>query len=293
MPVHNAEFYLEEAVESILGQTFTDFEFIIVDDGSTDQSLRILQRYARQDDRIVLTSRPNTGIVGALNEGLSMARGGLIARMDGDDVSMPDRFSRQVERLRRAPDCVVLGCRVLLIDPDGAPICETNKETSHEAIDAAHISRRGGAISHPAAMMRREALEAVGGYREEYPCAQDFDLFLRLAEIGRLANLPDTLFKYRQHFQMVSHSRREAQQEAVTRALKDAYMRRRLPLPQSYLQPRAAPYVSVWEQHRAWALSALGAGNLVTARKHALAAFRKAPFSFRSYRLMVHALRGP
>ena len=190
MPVYNAELYVAEAVESVLAQTFTDFELITIDDGSTDRSSRILEGYAGLDSRIRLVSRPNTGIVGALNEGASMARGEIIARMDADDVSLPERFAKQFEYLLAHPDCDAAGSRVLLIDPEGAPICEINEERSHEEIDRAHMSRRTGAITHPAAMMRSEALHAVGGYRQECLWAEDFDLFLRMAEIGRLANLP-------------------------------------------------------------------------------------------------------
>ena len=100
MPVYNATRYLAEAVESILGQTFRDFEFLITDDGSTDRSLAILKRYAAQDARIRLWSRPNAGYVVRLNEMLHQARGDLIARMDADDVALPERFARQVEFLR-------------------------------------------------------------------------------------------------------------------------------------------------------------------------------------------------
>jgi len=292
MPVYNAELYVAEAVESILAQTFTDFELITIDDGSTDRSSRILEGYAGLDSRIRLVSRPNTGIVGALNEGASMARGEIIARMDADDVSMPERFAKQFEYLLAHPDCHAAGSRVLLIDPEGAPICEINEERSHEEIDRAHMSRRTGAITHPAVMMRREALHAVGGYRQECLWAEDFDLLLRLAEIGRLANLPEMLLKYREHFLRVSFCRHAEQQKSVTRALQDACARRGVPLTETHLRARSAPHPSVWDEHRAWARWALGAGNFATARKHAFAAFRRVPFSLRSCKVMAHALLG-
>ena len=116
LPVHNCERYVAEAIESILAQTFTDFEFLIVDDGSTDGTLPILNRFAARDSRIRVISRPNTGIVGALNEMLGLARADLVARMDADDVALPVRFERQVRYLDEHPECVMVGSRVTIID---------------------------------------------------------------------------------------------------------------------------------------------------------------------------------
>src|SRR3990172_10052244 len=103
MPVYNAELFLASAIESILGQTLPDFEFVIVNDGSTDSSLEIVQEYAATDGRIRLVSRPNTGIVGALNDGLAISQGEFIARMDADDMALPHRFERQLKFLEETP----------------------------------------------------------------------------------------------------------------------------------------------------------------------------------------------
>ena len=119
MPVYNAKRYLEEAIESILGQTFRDFEFLIIDDGSTDRSLAILKRYAAQDARIRLSSRTNAGYVVRLNEMLHQARGDLVARMDADDVALPERFAQQVEFLRSHPEVDVVGGAQERIDSNG------------------------------------------------------------------------------------------------------------------------------------------------------------------------------
>ena len=100
LPVYNAEKYLAEAIDSILNQTFTDFEFIIINDGSTDNSLSILQSYQTQDSRIRLFSRENKGIVMTMNEGIDLARGEWLARMDADDIAMPSRFERQLQHLK-------------------------------------------------------------------------------------------------------------------------------------------------------------------------------------------------
>jgi glycosyltransferase involved in cell wall biosynthesis len=121
MPVYNAERYVSEAIESVLSQTFKDFEFLILDDGSTDGSLAILKGHAERDPRIRLTSRPNKGLAPTLNELMDQARGEFVARMDADDVSLPERLERQADYLRKHPDCVIVGCHALVMDSDGDP----------------------------------------------------------------------------------------------------------------------------------------------------------------------------
>ena len=166
MPVYNAGKYLADAVESILGQTFADFEFLILDDGSTDDSLEILRRYADRDPRIRLTSRPNKGLVASLNELIDQSRGEFIARMDGDDISLPERFQKQVDYLRAHPGCLLVGSRVRLIDPEGDPLCDWCTLQDHEAIDASYLrGQRDTLVSHPVIMMRRDAVLAIGKYR--------------------------------------------------------------------------------------------------------------------------------
>ena len=190
MPVYNAQRYLAEAVDSILAQTWRDFEFVIVDDGSTDRSPKLLERYAVRDSRIKLIRRPNTGIVGALNDGLAAASGELVARMDADDVALPERFEKQVAYLAEHPEVVALGSRVTGVDPYGCVLFHSEHKLAHEEIDAGLLRGVGWAIVHPAAMLRREAVAKVGGYRKEFQWVEDLDLFLRLGEAGRLANLP-------------------------------------------------------------------------------------------------------
>ncbi|NQT20569.1 MAG: glycosyltransferase [Planctomycetes bacterium] len=293
MTVYNAERYVAEAAESILAQTFTDFEFIIVDDGSTDKSLEILQRHAEQDGRIRLVSRPNTGIIGALNDGLALARSEFIARMDADDISLPERFSKQLGYLSAHPSCIAVGSRALMIDIDGAPICEICEEAKHEGIDAIRLARQSGALLHAAAMIRRETLKAVGGYREEFLHAEDYDLFLRLAEVGRLANLPEVLFKYRQHLASICYTKRQTQSRSVHAALRAACKRRGLEPPADEYVSDHSPPVSKAEHHHRWSRWALRAGNLATARKHAFAAVCEAPLSSKCWKRAIRATWRP
>ncbi len=289
MPVFNAEPYLRLAVESILQQSFTDFEFIIIDDGSTDKSRQILEQYARRDARIRLVSRPNTGYVTALNEALSMSRAPYLARMDADDVSMPDRFEKQLEYFRNHPDCVLLGSQILMIDPFGSSLYRPEHRLNHDEIDAQLLAGVGWAVVHPACMMVREHVTALGGYRMEL--AEDLDLFLRLAERGRIANLPDVLLHYRQHAKSVNHTRHHEQNDHSRKAVTDAYARRGIPLPDNWNLPDRK-VLPMKKEIDMWAWVALKNGNITAARKHAVSMLRLAPFSLGTWRLLYCSLRG-
>jgi len=291
MPVYNGAAYLHASISSILAQTFEDFEFLIVNDGSTDRSAKILDDFARRDGRIKLIARPNTGIVGALNDGLAKARGEFVARMDADDVSYPSRFAKQIEYLRQHPECVALGSRVIGIDPYGCELFRSEHKLAHDEIDRELLNGVGWAIVHPVAMMRRDAIERVGGYRKQWQWVEDLDLFLRLAEIGKLANLPDLLLSYRQHTESINRTRAEQQARLADAAVREAYNRRGLSVPSGWkFTPKPKPSKDV--QLRTWAWRALLNGNVAVARKHAVALWRAAPLSKESWRTLACAIRG-
>ena len=227
MAVHNGEAYLAEAIESVLDQTFRDFEFLIHDDGSTDNTLAILQRYASQDGRITITSGANQGLARSLNHLIDRARGDLVARMDADDVCLTERFELQVRHLEREPKCVVLGGGITVMDDAGRVIHDLSVPLNHELIDRNNL-RGVTSICHPTVMMRRDAFQQCGGYDIENLAAEDLDLWLRMAEIGRIANLSDMLLKYRVHGQSISGSKRELQRAMAHHACKAAWARRGL-----------------------------------------------------------------
>ena len=166
MPVYQAERYLEEAVESILAQSFDDFELLALDDGSTDESPRILAALAARDDRIRVRVAPHAGLVRRLNQGLAEARGTCIARMDADDISYPERFERQLAFLETHPECVAVGTAVDEIDPDGRPIRPLDIRPNHEEIESRLLQGDGGALIHASALYRTDAVRGVGGYRQ-------------------------------------------------------------------------------------------------------------------------------
>ncbi|HUY31712.1 MAG TPA: glycosyltransferase [Pirellulales bacterium] len=291
MAVYNGERFLPQALDSVRCQTFTDFEFLIVDDGSTDDTRAILERYARRDGRIRFLSRSNTGRTRALNEALGMAQGEYVARMDADDVSLPDRFTRQVVYLREHPECDAVGTSLRYIDADGTALFEERRPVTHAEIDAELLAGRL-VLLHPSLMARRSALLAANGYREAFDGAEDMDLCLRLAERGRLANLAEVLIEYRLHFQHESFRRFERARELARNVLADSYRRRGLSFSDDVLPPQAAPPTEL-EYQRYWAWRAFHAGHYATARKHAWGAVRQQFRSRESWILLAYALLGP
>lgn len=225
MPVYNAERYLAEAVESILAQTFKDFEFIIVDDGSTDASLKILETYAKRDERIRLKSRENIGYAKTLNEMLTQAKGDFIARMDADDIALPERLARQVEFLQRESAVVCVGGLPEVIDEKGRLLTRIKLPRNNDEIQQMILSGQV-VLSHPTVMIRRSALLEVGGYDDAMVPAEDLDLWLRLGEVGELANLEDTLLKYRMHTKSVSAQNSSRQYLRAREACERAWRRR-------------------------------------------------------------------
>jgi glycosyltransferase involved in cell wall biosynthesis len=290
-PVYNGEKYLAQAVDSILAQTLADFELIIIDDGSTDGSLARLKLYER-DPRVRLISRPNTGITGALNEMIGLSRGRYLARMDSDDAAAPERFAKQVEYLNAHPECVIVGSRVMIMDPYGSPVSPTGQKLTHEEIDAELLTSGGGwAMVHPSVMMRKEAVARVGGYRSQWRHCEDHDLYLRLAEVGKVANLPEPLLWYRRHYGSINFNKASEQAAQKEALLREAYERRGLPMPNNWKQESWAPPPAE-EQARLWGWAALKIGNLMVARRHAFNALVKAPQSVQSWRLLYCAIRG-
>jgi len=225
MPVYNAEKYIQAAVESILKQTFTDFEFIIINDGSTDGTLKILEDYALQDERIRLISRENKGLVATLNEGVALAKAPLIARMDADDISLPARFQAQVDYLNSHQDVVALGGASIIIDENSMELHVLVPPLGDEEIQE-NALKGHCPINHPTAMIRTDVIKHVGAYSNEFYPSEDLDLWLRLGEQGKLANLEKPTIKYRFLSDSISGRMVAEQLQAAKDACEAAWKRR-------------------------------------------------------------------
>lgn len=196
MSVYNGARHVPAAARSILEQTFDDFEFVIVDDGSTDETAAIL---ADLEDRRVrlLANTTNLGLPASLNRGLEVCQGEYIARMDADDLSEPERLVEQVTFLDAHPGVAAVGSAAILIDQDDEVVRTLDLPCEPEAVRR-HLVERGNALVHGSVTLRAEVLRVVGGYREPFRLAQDYDLWLRLCERSDLANLAEPLYRLRE-----------------------------------------------------------------------------------------------
>lgn len=243
MSVYNGERFLVPAIDSILAQDFTDFEFLIVDDGSCDELPAIIADYAARDPRIRPFLRENRGLIASLNEMLHAARAPIVARMDADDISRASRFARQFAFLEAHPDYGVVGSWSEDIGEDGEPMLRDGADhpvTHDELLQA--IEAGGQLICHPAAMFRRDVVLSQGGYHAAFRHCEDLDLWLRLASITRLGNIPERLLRYRRYPGQVS-SRHSTEQQIGSAVARLAYRERQAGRPDPTAQLDLLPAI--------------------------------------------------
>ncbi|MBE2199079.1 MAG: glycosyltransferase family 2 protein [Anaerolinea sp.] len=227
MSVLNGEPYLTRAVDSILNQTYPYFEFIIIDDGSTDNTWQILTHYAQADSRVVLIrNEHNMGYTRSLNKGIAQAQGEFVARQDADDISHCERLARQIAFLIDHPQVGLLGTLPQFIDANDAvlPIARYALLTDNKSIQEELYN--SNCFRHGSIIMRRTCLDMVGVYNADLEPSEDYDLWLRLAEVTELANLPEPLYLYREHMASESSKRRFRQMYHKAVALEQAVQRR-------------------------------------------------------------------
>src|SRR5438876_2377734 len=226
LPVHNGEATLRQALESLLRQTLEDFEIVGIDDGSTDGTGAILAEFARADRRVrpVRQEKRGEGLNQALIRGCAAAGGRYLARMDADDISFPDRLEKQVRFLQAHPAIAVLGAAMQCMDGRG-PLPHVPRQPAGVREIRATLPRHN-CISHPTVMMRREIYDAIGGYRRAFRHAEDYDLWLRIAERHDLCNLEEPVLFYRLHPGQLTFAR-IPQQALYTLAARTAARRRR------------------------------------------------------------------
>lgn len=196
IPVYNPGIYLNAALDSILGQTYQNIEVIAVNDGSTDDSVAVLERYQRQDRRFRYINQQNQGLSTAINRAMGLASGEFIARMDADDTCAKTRLESQIDYLIKHPEIGIVGAQHQVVRPSGEVISVSNYPTEPAALEWIFFFLN--AMSHPTVLMRREAVSIVGEYSLKYRVAQDYEYWTRAVINGiRIANLPDILYRYR------------------------------------------------------------------------------------------------
>ena len=223
LPVFNGEKYLREAIDSILAQTFTDFEFLIIDDGSTDNTWDILTSF--QDPRVrLIKNSVNMGLTRALNKGLGLARGEYVARMDADDISLPERLQRQEAFLDINQNIAMVGCWVEMIDENGQKTKRVNFPIVPYLLRWRLLFTN--TFAHSAVMFRKDAALGVGGYSEKLRYAQDYDLWSRISIHWDVANIPSELVEWRFWKEGISALQAKKQEETTIQIAKRnmAYM---------------------------------------------------------------------
>ena len=190
MPVYNAEKYLKESIESILNQTFKNFEFLIIEDGSTDSSVEIIRSFS--DPRIrLIQNEKNLGITATLNKGIELASSELIARMDADDISLPERLEKQFDYFQKNPECALLSTAVRRFNSEGTK----NKIMEHNLEHFYYFSIFNTWIKHPTVMYKRSAVKEVGKYSRTY--AEDFNLWSKIIRKYNFYHINEVLLDYR------------------------------------------------------------------------------------------------
>lgn len=224
MVVANVERFLDEAIRSILAQTFHDFEFVIVDFGSTDKTKSMVAAHAARDSRIKFHAIPACGLAEARNAAAGFAQGKYLAIMDADDVAVPDRLLWETNFMEKHPEVGVLGGAVEWIDATGRPLATWENPVTDPEIKSALLERCP--LWQPTVLLRRAAFSAVGGYRPPFAPAEDYDLWLRMSENVSLANLKQVVLRYRIHPHQVSMRRRTQQTFGILAARVGAQLRR-------------------------------------------------------------------
>ncbi len=233
MSVYNGEKYLREAIESILNQTYKNFEFIIIDDYSSDASVSIISLY--NDPRIVLIqNKENLGLTKSLNIALGQAKGEFIARMDADDIALPDRLKIQLDYLEQNKDIVLIGSGTIIIDENGKEIGIKKSITDSRLLHFHMVFKNQ--IFHPTVLFRRKEIVGILGYDESFKFAQDYDLWSRLIDKGyNLANVGMPLLKYRLHNSSITQGKTKENSFALASSIIRRNLKKYIPFSDNQL----------------------------------------------------------
>lgn len=293
MPVFNGEKYIAKAVESILNQTMTEIELIVVNDGSTDNTDSLLKELSNFDSRVKVIFHQNKGVSLSRNIAIGEAKAEFIALMDADDVSEPTRLQKQYDFLNNNPEVVALASQVNFICPRGVKISSSNFNTQHEQIELALLEDDGQHFCQPSVMFRKDKGISIGLYDQSLKMGEDVDFFLRLALIGKLHTLDEPLLNYRRHTSNATASDNIVMHDFDLVYLKNAWAMRQRDFPEDFVHwsvhhtPRSRE--SYFHQ---WGWNALKKGELSIARKYAVDLIKINPFSVANLKFLMCSLRG-
>ena len=247
MSVYNGSRWVDDAIKSVLNQSFTDFEFIIVDDGSTDNSSEIIDRYVANDDRLLLIKKENTGLTHSLNIGLQGSHGKWIARIDADDICEPNRLEEQYQYALKHDHLVFIGSALNIIDENGK-ILKTNYYPDEGKRLLINLYSARAFPAHSSAFFRADIANKIGGYRTRIKRAQDCDLWLRLSVHGKLGVVNVPLVRIRKHSSQISHDDFGIRQKVDSRVAIVSYWLRHF----GYQDPVLADNDEDFLRFRAW-----------------------------------------
>lgn len=263
MSCYNASRWLDQSIKSVLEQTFSDFEFIVIDDGSTDNTLEIIQRFAEQDTRLVVITKPNSGLADSLNVGIKTAKGEWIARIDADDICEPERLQKQMELARSDPGIVFVGSGLTIIDEAGVKHKKYFYPTTHAGL-LVNLRTAQKFPPHSSAFYKTKIVRKIGGYRARIKLSDDCDLWLRLSDMGKMACLNESLVQIRKHADQTSHEDSGKRQLVDARAAVISYWLRHCGEP----DPVGADE-ETYNTFRSWIIEQLERGGFFEFQSHA------------------------
>lgn len=247
MSCHNESKHIDLAISSILHQTFSNFSFVIIDDGSTDNTFAKIKYWANKDQRITYAQCDIGNLGGVLEKYCKTIESEFIARMDGDDVSEPNRLASQIRHMRDNHEIVVCSTNYRQVTDTGMPFSRSKQQLHHSGIYAELLRGRGGAMCHAFAMIRTTAYVQVGGYSHLYPKGEDLDLFLRLSEVGKLSNISKTCGDVRRHSESSTFASVASEGLARRREIISAHQKRiGASIDVSLVQPFESPDINDW-----------------------------------------------
>jgi glycosyltransferase involved in cell wall biosynthesis len=286
MAVYNGELFLKNSIRSILNQSFPNFELIIIDDGSKDNSFQIAKDFQAVDSRVIAFSLEHGGVSKTANYGITQCRGKYIARMDADDWSYPNRLELQFNFMELNKDIVASSGRAIYIDEDNFPIHINNPHLHHDDILKELCKGRGGALVNSAVIMRRDAITKIGGYNINYRCSEDLELFLRLSEIGKLSNINNIILKVIRHKSSLTALQNSWKAQSRDQEIVDNYYKRRGLYKNPVKQYGVVQIRSIGEYYAYIASQAFEADNFITGYRYTI----KAIMNFRIYRPIIKSL---